>query len=153
MTMRRHPSWAHYHLNTRPRTYHEAQVSLPYSVAVALIEGAAFFPQYQDEKLGDAEILRLSDLLEVVPDESLPRGVSCHLTAETMGGAKLESQVDHPKGSIANPMTDEEMRRKVHLLGDAVLGEARVTDMIAAIDTVESLASTGTLMRLTVPAA
>jgi 2-methylcitrate dehydratase PrpD len=31
MTMRRHPAWAHYHLNARPATYHEAQVSLPYS--------------------------------------------------------------------------------------------------------------------------
>lgn len=151
MTMRRHPSWAHYHLNTRPRTYHEAQVSLPYSVAVALIEGAAFFPQYQHDKLGDAEIRRLSDLLEIVPDDSLPRGVSCHLIAETAGGARLESQVDHPKGSIANPMTDEEMRRKVHLLGDAVIGAARVSDMIAAIDDVESLQSIETMMRLTVP--
>ena len=27
--MRRHPAWAHYHLNAMPKTYHEAQVSLP----------------------------------------------------------------------------------------------------------------------------
>lgn len=153
MTMRRHPTWAHYHLNTRPKTYHEAQVSLPYSVAVALIEGAAFFPQYQNEKLGDAEILRLSDLLEVVPDDTLPRGVSCHLVAETSGGARAESQVDHPKGSIDYPMTDAEMRHKVHLLGDPVLGEERVARMIAAIDDVENLAGIDDLMRLTVPAA
>lgn len=151
MTMRRHPSWAHYHLNTRPRTYHEAQVSLPYSVAVALIEGAAFFPQYRNEKLGEAEILRLSDLLEIVPDESLPRGVSCHLIVETAAGVRLESQIDHPKGSIASPMTDAEMRGKVHLLGDAVVGEDQVGRMIAAIDGVEDLRSIETLMRLTVP--
>ncbi len=138
MTMRRHPAWAHYHQNKRPKTYHEAQVSLPYSVAVALIEGAAMFPQYQNEKLGEPEILRLSDLLEIVPDDSLPRGVSCHLVAETAGGAKLESQIDHPKGSIANPMTDAEMRRKVHILADPLLGDAQVDKMIAAIDTVEN---------------
>jgi 2-methylcitrate dehydratase PrpD len=151
MTMRRHPAWATYHLNTRPRTYHEAQVSLPYSVAVALIEGAAFFPQYRNEKLGDPDILRLSDLLEVIPDETLPRGVSCHLVAETAGGARLESQIDHPKGSIDYPMTDAEMRRKVHLLGDTVLGEEQVARMIAAIDDVENLGRIDTLMRLTVP--
>jgi 2-methylcitrate dehydratase PrpD len=151
MTMRRHPAWANYHLNTRPKTYHEAQVSLPYSVAVALIEGAAFFPQYQNEKLGDKDILRLSDLLKIVPDDSLPRGVSCHLVVETAGGAKLESQIDHPKGSIAYPMTDEEMRAKVHLLGDSVLGADQVNRMIAAIDKVETLDSISTLTKLTVP--
>ena len=152
MTMRRHPTWAQYHLNTRPKTYHEAQVSLPYSVAVALIEGAALFPQYQNEKLGDEQIRHLSDLLTVVPDDSLPRGVSCHMTVGTAGGAKLESQIDHPKGSIAYPMTDAEMRAKVHLLGDPVLGRDQVERMIAAIDDVEKLADTSALMRLTAPA-
>jgi 2-methylcitrate dehydratase PrpD len=151
MTMRRHPAWAHYHLNTRPRTYHEAQVSLPYSVAVALIEGAALFPQYQDDKLADPEIRRLSDLLTIVADDSLPRGVSCHLVAETSGGARLESQIDHPKGSIAYPMTEAEMRAKVHLLGDPVLGSGQVSRMIAAIDGVKDLESIGELTRLTAP--
>ena len=83
ITMRRHPAWAHYHLNAEPKTYHEAQVSLPYSVAVALIEGAALLPQYQNDKLSDPEILRLSRLVEVIPDETLPRGVSCLMTLET----------------------------------------------------------------------
>ena len=36
ITVRRHPAWANYHQNAEPKTYHEAQVSLPYSVAVAL---------------------------------------------------------------------------------------------------------------------
>jgi 2-methylcitrate dehydratase PrpD len=85
ITMRRHPAWAHYHQNAEPKTYHEAQVSLPYSVAVALIEGAALLPQYQNDKLSDPEILRLSRLLEVKPDETLPRGVSCLMTLETGG--------------------------------------------------------------------
>jgi len=151
MTMRRHPTWADYHLNRRPQTYHEAQVSLPYSVAVALIDGAALFPQYQNERLGDPEILRLSDMITVVPDESLPRGVSCHLVAETAGGARLESQVDHPKGSIANPMTDEEMRGKVHLLGDPVLGKDQVGRLIGAVEDIEALPHIGALMDLTVP--
>ena len=83
ITMRRHPAWAHYHQNAEPKTYHEAQVSLPYSVAVALIEGAALLPQYQNDKLSDPEILRLSRLVRVVPDETLPRGVSCLMTLET----------------------------------------------------------------------
>lgn len=150
MVMRRHPAWADYHLNRRPKTYHEAQVSLPYSVAVALIEGAALFPQYQNEKLGDAEIRRLSDILEIVHDDTLPRGVSCHLTATTAGGASLVSQVDHPKGSIANPMSEAEMQAKVRLLAAPVLGEAKVAQLIEALSDLSKLKTVGELMKLTV---
>ncbi len=151
MAARRHPDWAHYHLNKTPKTYHEAQVSLPYSVAVALIEGAALLPQYQDEKLQDPEILRLSNMLKIETDPSLPRRVSCFLTVETQGGAKLTSQVDHPRGSIANPMTPDDMDFKVHMLADPVLGEAGVTRMIAATRDVETLTSIDQLTSLLVP--
>jgi len=146
ITMRRHPAWANYHQNKRPKTYHEAQVSLPYSVAVALIEGAALFPQYQNSKLKHPEILRLSDLVEIIPDDTLPRGVSCLMIAETAGGAVLTSQVDHPKGSIAHPMTEDEYKTKVHLLGDPVVGEVGVSKMIDAIDSIESAASISAMM-------
>ena len=148
ITVRRHPDWANYHLNARPTTYHEAQVSLPYSVAVALIEGAALFPQYRNEKLGDGEIRRLSDLVVVEPDPSLSRGVSCVMTVETTGGARLESRVDHPKGSIANPMTEAERAGKFHVLADPVLGAARSTELIGLIATLETLTGVGGLMSI-----
>jgi 2-methylcitrate dehydratase PrpD len=146
IAMRRHPAWAHYHLNAEPKTYHEAQVSLPYSVAIALIEGGALPPQYQDEKLGDPEIRRLSSLVKVMPDENLPRGVSCHMTLETDDGASYAAQVDYPKGSIQNPMTPAEMDQKVHMLGDNVLGAEAVARLLDLISRLESLASLDDLM-------
>jgi 2-methylcitrate dehydratase PrpD len=151
ITMRRHPSWAHYHLNTKPKTYHEAQVSLPYSMAVALIEGNALLPQYQDEKLNDPEILRLSQMVKVVPDESLPRGVSCLMILETTGGAELKSQVDHPRGSIENPMSPEEMSNKVHMLDDGVIGRKSTDELIDRVKKVETLESISEIMGLVVP--
>ncbi len=152
MTMRRHPAWAHYHLNAHPATYHEAQVSLPYSVAVALLEGGALPPQYQNDKLKLPEVLRLSEMLKVVADDTLPRGVSCALSVETAGGAVLTSQVDHPRGSIANPMTETEMCRKVHMLGDPVVGVEAVDSLIGLVNGVEELPGIDDLMRATIPA-
>ena len=151
ITMQRHPAWAHYHLNARPKTYHEAQVSLPYSTAVALIEGNALLPQYQDEKLNNPEILRLSQMIKVEPDDSLARGVSCLMTLKTRGGAELKSQVDHPRGSIANPMSPEEMSNKAHMLGDDIIGRAQMDELIDRIRTVELLPDLCELMRLAVP--
>lgn len=138
MTMWRHPSWAHYHLNTEPQTYHEAQVSLPYSVAVALIDGAALFPQYQNERLADHQILRLSRMIEVVPDDTLPRGVSCLLQVETQSGKIYRSQVDHPRGSIENPMSEAELNGKVRMLADPSLGAEAAAVLIADLERIDS---------------
>lgn len=153
ITMRRHPAWAHYHLNRRPNTYHEAQVSLPYSTAVALIEGNALLPQYRDDKLGDPETLRLSAMIEVIPDDTLPRGVSCRMTLTTAGGTELTAQVDHPRGSIANPMSPEDMAAKVHMLGDGVIGADRVEALIDRVGTIETLPGVAAIMDLVVPQA
>ena len=148
ITMRRHPAWAHYHLNATPKTYHEAQVSLPYSVAVALIDGAALLQQYRDERLSDPEVLRLSKLVAVVPDDTLPRGVSCLMILETESGAVYRSQIDHPRGSIANPMTPAEMHNKVHMLADSVIGRAAVTELIDVVGHVTTLPHIDRLTRL-----
>jgi 2-methylcitrate dehydratase PrpD len=153
ITVRRHPAWAHYHLNAAPKSYHEAQVSLPYSVAVALIEGQALLPQYQDGKLGNSEILRLARMVRVVPDGSLPRGVSCLMILRTTGGAELKSQVDHPRGSIENPMSPEEISNKVHMLADDVIGRKVVDELIERTKNAEALTNIGKLMALVVPPA
>jgi len=153
ITVRRHPAWAHYHLNAKPKTYHEAQVSLPYSVAVALIEGQALLPQYQDSKLDDPEILRLSRMVHAVPDNSLERGVSCLMILQTTGGAELKSQVDHPRGSIENPMSPAEMSNKVHMLADDVIGRNVVDQLIDRVKNAEALTNIAKVMGLVVPPA
>jgi 2-methylcitrate dehydratase PrpD len=146
IAMRRHPDWAHYHLNATPKTYHEAQVSLPYSVAIALLEGAALPPQYQNSKLADPDIRRLSDLVTVTPDASLPRGVSCHMTLETSSGATYTSQIDYPRGSVQNPMTRSDMDQKSHMLGDDVIGEQGVAQMLERVSGMDGLPQISGLM-------
>ncbi|RZL92359.1 MAG: MmgE/PrpD family protein [Variovorax sp.] len=147
--MARHPEWAHYHQNKRPQTYHEAQVSLPYSVAVALTDGEALFAQYNNARLAEPMLLRLSDLVNITPDASLPRGVSCRMTMTMEDGARHVSQVDYPKGSIQNPMTDDELRAKFDSLVHPVLGAGRATEIAATVQGIEDVADIGQLMQLT----
>ncbi len=151
MEMARHPDWALYHQNARPSTYHEAQVSVPYSVAVALVDGQALFEQYNDARLAEPALLRLSDMLRITVDASLPRGVSCRLVMEMDDGTRHVSQVDYPKGSIQNPMDDSELRAKFDSLTLPVLGASRSAELAAAILAVEDCRNIGELMRLTQP--
>lgn len=149
--MARHPDWALYHQNAHPSTYHEAQVSLPYSVAVALTDGQALFAQYNNARLKEPMLKRLSELVEITVDASLPRGVSCRMTMEMEDGKRHVSQVDYPKGSIQNPMSDQELRAKFDSLVEPVLGAARAAQVAEAVADIENCADVGALMRLLGP--
>jgi 2-methylcitrate dehydratase PrpD len=145
----RHPDWARYHQNKTPRTYHEAQVSLPFSVAVALIEGKALLKQYSDRNIRNQQVKRLSEITSISEDASLPRGVSCRMTATLRGGRKLTAQVDYPKGSIENPMSDEEMRSKFESLANPVIGEKRARALAEQVQDLERVADVSELLKLT----
>lgn len=150
--MERHPDWANYHLNADPLTYHEAQVSLPYSVAVALTDGQALFDQYNNSRLGEPILLRLSHLVRVSVDSSLPRGVSCRMTLVMADGSEHVSQVDYPKGSIQNSMSDAELRTKFDSLTVPVLGAERAARLATLATGIDDSASVTELMAQAVPA-
>ena len=145
----RHPDWALYHQNTAPKTYHEAQVSLPYSIAVAFKEGKALLAQYTDRKLKDPQLQRIMNLTEITVDDKLPRGVSCRMTVTMADGAEFLSQVDYPKGSIQNSMSDEEIRIKFDTLATPVIGAQRAQRIAALVEDIEKSNDVGELMRLT----
>ena len=152
IVVKRHPDWSDYHRNKSPRTYHEAQVSLPYSVAIALVEGNALLAQYTDSKLSNAAVRRLMDLTRIETDASLPRGVSCYTTMTMASGRKFVSQVDFPKGSIENPMSDQELGFKFETLAVPVVGKARAAQIADTVMHLERCRDIGDLLRLAVPA-
>lgn len=145
----RHPDWARYHQNKTPSTYHEAQVSLPFSVAVALIEGKALLKQYSNRNIRNAEVKRLSAITTITEDASLPRGVSCRMTVALKGGRKFTSQVDYPKGSVQNPMSDQEMQAKFESLAVPVIGAKRAAALAAQVMDLEKVRDVSALMKLT----
>lgn len=146
----RHPDWAAYHLNPAPRTLHEAQVSLPFSVAVALIEGAALPPQYGDQNIQDPTVKRLSELATITTDPSLPRGVSCLMTVKQRDGRTFTHQVDDPKGSIGNPMSNDELRAKFERLGGPVIGGQQAASLADQVMHLEDVTDVSALLGLAV---
>lgn len=143
LVMKRNPEWGtRYHYIKEPRTFHEAQMSLPFSVALALIKGKAFVDDYSDENLKNPEIMRLSKMMEIQNDPSLPRGVSCHLTVTMKDGKKMEVQVDYPKGSPQNPMNEAERFAKFEGLSRKLLNDSqrkKIVNMIQELEKVKEI--------------
>jgi 2-methylcitrate dehydratase PrpD len=141
----RHPDWADYHLNSAPATFHEAQVSLPYSVAVALVTGSALPDQYDQAHLDDERVQRLTRMVDVYVDPDLNRGVSCDMTVAFASGEEARVVIDDPKGSVGNPMTREDLQAKFRgltmgLLPDDAAAQAQlVVDNLEAYDDVSEL--------------
>ena len=125
------------------------QKLIDYSVA----DGVALLKQYSDANIANPLIKRLSSRVQFVVDKRLPRGVSCKMTMEMNDGRKFVSQVDYPKGSIQNPMSDAELQAKFDSLAAPVLGEKRAAQLAQTVWRVERCPSVRTLMRLTAPAA
>jgi len=145
----RHPDWARYHQNKSPRTYHEAQVSLPFSAAVAFLEGKALLKQYSARNIHNATVKRLSDFTSIAEDATLPRGVSCRMTVTLRGGKTFTSQVDYPKGSIQNPMSEQEMMGKFESLAAPVIGAKRAAALAESVMDLEKVRDVSALLKMT----
>jgi 2-methylcitrate dehydratase PrpD len=145
----RHPDWAHYHQNKTPRTYHEAQVSLPFSVAVAFLEGQALLKQYSDRNIRNANVKRLSNATTIAVDAKLPRGVSCKMFVTQTDGGKFTSQIDYPKGSIQNPMTDAELLGKFMNLAGPVVGVKRAAALADTAMEIEKVRDMSAVLKWT----
>jgi 2-methylcitrate dehydratase PrpD len=145
----RHEDWSKYHRNAEPKTYHEAQVSLPFSVAVAMLEGKALLEQYSDRNIRNKEVKRLSGLARFETVAGLPRGVSLRITVSQSDGKKFTSQVDYPKGSIQNAMSDDELLAKFESLAAPVLGAKKAAALADTAMNVEKVGSVAEMMKLT----
>jgi 2-methylcitrate dehydratase PrpD len=133
ITVYRHPMWAHYHQIAHPRTFHEAQMSLPYSVALALVVGEALPRQYAKVGRGDDLTMRLSEMVVVEADSRLSRGVSCRIVAHMKAGDTAESVVDHPLGSTERPLSDTQLVSKFTSLAVETIGADRAADVVEQV--------------------
>lgn len=71
------------------------------------------------------------------------------MTVTMADGKTFFSQVDYPKGSIQNPMSDDEIRAKFTSLAEPVVGLPRVKRIIELAGNIENCADVGELMKLT----
>ena len=114
---------------TRPRGVVDAQFSMPYGAAVALVDGRADLAQYRAERLDEPRLLALMDRVECVADPALdahyPARWPAWAEVETHDGRRLRAEVPDPKGDPSHPLDDRERREKFDALCTPVYSERR----------------------------
>lgn len=93
-----------------------ARLSVPYCVAVALVDGMVSQRQFSPDRFRDPLVRRLLACTEVVADEALsrlyPEKFPARVIVTMRDGRVLQSELMFPKGDPQNPLTDAELADK-----------------------------------------
>lgn len=125
-----------------PTTGTEAKFSLEYTLAVAWLRGAVTLQDFTDEALADPAVQTLMASVVVEESEVPPVGPEEYTSGYTVvevvldDGATETARVDVTHGQNADPLTDAELRAKLHdcaAAGGLTPAEAdRVHDAVVA---------------------
>src|SRR5438874_4567315 len=115
--------------NYRPDSKETADHSLPYCMAVGLVDGMVTPLQFREERVKDQSLIPVMDIVKVVTNdefESLfPKFQPSRVTITTKDGKSFSQRVDVPKGDPRDPMSEDEIAVKFNALGKDIVGEAR----------------------------
>jgi 2-methylcitrate dehydratase PrpD len=98
-------------------TFVSAQFSIPYVVAVCLLDRALGPKQLTEKRIADPAVIALHKKVSVKLDDELnrvyPEKTSSRVTITLKNGQKLVKQVDIPKGDPRDPMEADDIAGKV----------------------------------------
>jgi 2-methylcitrate dehydratase len=138
-----------------PMTKETADHSLPYIVAMALLEGKIDNSTYGEKKFRDPKTLEFLRKITVVEDKELsakyPEAVANRITVKLSSGKIISKQVDYHKGHPKNPMTDREVEEKFERLTKSYLTKPqsrRILDGIWQLEKIKDLTKIISLLNL-----
>ncbi|MEM3133968.1 MAG: hypothetical protein QXR32_07370, partial [Candidatus Caldarchaeum sp.] len=136
----------------RPRTRETADHSLPYIVAVTLLDGGVWLDSFSADRVKKDDIASFIDRIEVVEDAALtaryPEELPNKITAWLKDGRQVSEEVAIPRGHYKNPMTDQEVEAKFNRLASGLLSEQQRKEVVNIVWNLERLGSVSELVEV-----
>jgi 2-methylcitrate dehydratase PrpD len=97
-----------------PSSAYSAKFSVPFCIAVGVLDGAAGLAQFTDERAADPTVRALAAKVRYVidPANEYPRNYTGHLRVTRMDGRIVEAVQPHLRGGKHEPLTDAELEAK-----------------------------------------
>jgi 2-methylcitrate dehydratase len=118
----------------RPTTRETADHSMPYCVAVALVDGDVGLESFDDAHLRDVPLIELTNRVKLHRDASAnaryPRSIPNRLTVTLKNGKQLVKEVEFPPGHAGNKMTDAQVEKKFRACAMGRYGETKVASIV-----------------------
>ena len=135
-----------------PQATDEAQYSMPFPVAAALVHGRLFYDELSGDNLHHPEVLRLSSLVELIEDDyfnaRFPEFRLSRVVLETTDGRSFDTGVVKPLWDLSKPATDDDLLTKFRALMNAYLPAQRAEALEQAIWNIEEMADVTELVAL-----
>jgi 2-methylcitrate dehydratase len=130
-----------------PATRETADHSMPYVVAMALLDGAVTDASFSAERLTDPAMAKLMSKVKVRSDERLtalyPEAAPARVSVRTKAGQTHSAEVLYPRGHAKNPLSDADVLDKFHQLTAARLSQtqrAGVLDTLSQLERIDDVA-------------
>jgi 2-methylcitrate dehydratase len=140
--------------NWRPETRESADHSLPFVMAVALMEGGVEIRHYDQIYYKRPDVRALMQKISVrigeEPVAAWPEVPLNIVDVEMKSGKVLSTKVAYHLGHFKRLMTDEEQERKFRPLAEPLLAKKQMDDLLACLRRLEEVERVGELISLTV---
>jgi 2-methylcitrate dehydratase len=125
------------------RTKEQADHSLPYLLAVALLDGQVMPEQFTPERILRPDVQALLRRVEVRPAADLtarfPAEHACRLRIRLAGGVTLAAEKSDYHGFVTRPMSWEQARQKFELLTARSVSSALAGELAEAVFALDDL--------------
>ncbi len=129
----------------QPQDGKQAQFSIPFSIAVALLEGNASLYQFTDEKVNDPAVRAMMDRISVEVDKSLDKDYPNKRGAEgeiiLQDGRQFRSTIDMAYGEPELPLSAQQIEEKFILLTQDILGKEaeKICDQVRNLEALKDI--------------
>jgi len=124
-----------------PKSVVEAQFSMPFGAAMAILHGKATLDEYTLEHIHSDEARKLMGKISCVKDPELetefPGKWPASVTLLTKDGKTYSTRIDFPKGDPENPLTWDELIDKFRNLVSPVFFEAQQNEILERVRSLE----------------
>jgi len=135
-----------------PKTVVDAQFSMPFGAAVAVLYGKASLDEYTQEKVESDEVKEMMRRILCVEDQEIekefPRKWPASVTISTKDGKEFSTRIDYPKGDPENPLSWDELTNKFRGLVKPIYTEQRTEEIIQSTKSLENVSEITSFTRL-----
>jgi 2-methylcitrate dehydratase PrpD len=134
-----------------PKTALEGKFSIPFCMAIAVLERKAGIGQFQDRKVRDKKVIELMKRVTLYVDDELEKlgydQVRSRIRIALKNGRTIEGRYDVARGHPEKPMSWADLGDKFRDCAALVLPEKNAEDVIDLVGRIEELKSLNPLLR------
>jgi len=133
-----------------PKSTMDAQFSMPFGAAVAILYGVAGVDEYCSPQLLESpEVKAMMAKVECVSNETIEKEFPKHwgsiVEILDKDGRQFRAEVKDAKGDPANPLTPDEMKAKFFKLTKPIYPKDQIEEILENVDRLDSISDIGEL--------